>query len=143
MSFLLGIKNKFMIIISGLVSVVMGIMYFIILKKDNNIKDLEKDNIIKDVEVQVKDNNIESVYSKDFFSDVCISEENSRGVVKSIYNKTKDEGHGFHLITYEKIHPLFLEFANWLKAFMRGENLEEWKKWKFNTTKYIIENKYF
>ena len=103
MSFLLGIKNKFMIIISGLVSVVMGIMYFIILKKDNNIKDLEKDNIIKDVEVQVKDNNIESLEKKieadnrvrefeDEIDNIIIEENINNEVNENVIDNIKEGG---------------------------------------------------
>ena len=64
MGFLFGLKDKLMFMIGGVASVAMGIMYMVILKKDNSIKDLEKDNIIKDVDVQLKSETIDHLKEK-------------------------------------------------------------------------------
>jgi SAM-dependent methyltransferase len=76
-----------------------------------------------------KDDQFDIAYSQDFFADVCISENTAKKVVKALYNRTVDSGYGFHLITYERLHPMMTEFMLWLEGLQRVENPDTFQKW--------------
>lgn len=72
-----------------------------------------------------KDEKFDIIYSKDFFAQACMEEENAKKVVIAMYQSTAEQGVGIHLLTYEKMHPIFAEFMMWLSGVKAGYTTKE------------------
>src|SRR3989338_2067740 len=75
-----------------------------------------------------KDDEFDIIYSNDFFAQACIDERDANRVAKVMHDRTKEGGHGIHLVTYEQINPIMFEFGSWLYAFEKGQDPERWER---------------
>lgn len=67
------------------------------------------------------------IYSTDFFARANIEVEDANRIVRPMYERTAPGGYGFHLMNYERVDPIMIEFAKWLSVFQLGWDLKDWQ----------------
>jgi len=66
------------------------------------------------------DDKFDIIYSNNFFATAVIDFKTASRIARETREVIKDDGVAMHFVDYEKMNPVFAEFAAWVNSFQRG-----------------------
>ena len=85
-----------------------------------------------------KDESFDAIISNDFFATACVNRDEATKIASQMYDRTKENGLGLHMMTYEKMSMPVALFRSWMLKRKGAES--SWEDWIKDMSEDEIED---